>query len=220
MDTLQGYAAWWIVRKIIIWLDTKIPLLENPVKRTGIQILITSVAGVGFLILSTEVLSWLIYGKGAITSFYTLDALIFVIWFLVINGVYIALLLFNQVSKKETEASGQEGILVRSGRNRKVISTEEIQSINVDSGLTHLRTIHSEKFVLDESLDHWEEKLPEIMFFRINRKTILNRSSVSGFTSLDHGKLKAQLIERNSDLELGISRAKAPSFKRWFLPKS
>ncbi|MDN3202969.1 LytR/AlgR family response regulator transcription factor [Algoriphagus sediminis] len=219
VDTAQGFIAWWLVRTIIIWLDTKIPFMVTPLKRTVIQVTLTSVCGLAFIIFTTELLSLLVYGKPAVISFYTLDVLIILIWFFVINGIYIGLLLFQQLKKSNEPSESLERIMVSVGKQKKLFSTDEIIAFGSDSGYVELLTTSGEKFLLDQSLDYWESRLSKVDFFRINRKRILSRKVILGFESKENGKLEIKVSASINQSELGVSRAKAPSFKRWFRPK-
>lgn len=218
VDTAQGLIAWWIVRSLIIWLDSKIPFLEAPVKRTLIQVVFTTACGLGFIIISTELLSLLVYGEPAIQSFYTLDVLIILIWFFVINGIYIGLLLFKHLQGKVQSKEELEGILVSKGKKKRLIPIDEILVFSIGDGYVELHINSGEKFLLDHSLDYWQDKLSEDVFFRANRKSLISRRAMTGFESKENGKLKIELHKSLPHVELGVSRAKAPSFKRWFRP--
>src|SRR4051794_30694143 len=87
IDTLEGYAAWLVVSRIIIRLDTKIPYDKNPLKRIVIQIMLTIFCGVGAIIILTELVNWIATDHAVPTSFYTKDLLIISIWFFVVNGI-------------------------------------------------------------------------------------------------------------------------------------
>ncbi len=189
-------------------------------KRTIIQVLLTTVCGLGFIILSTELLSLLVYGKPAIQSFYTLDVLIILIWFFVINGIYIGLLLFKHLPGKADPRKESEGIMVSKGKKKRLLLADEILALSIGAGYVELHAVSGEKYFLDHSLDHWQEKLSQNDFFRANRKSIVSRKAVAGFESKENGKLMLELSDPLQDLELGVSRAKAPSFKRWFRPNS
>ena len=84
IDTLQGYVAWLLVRWIIFSLDQKIPYKPDFLRRIVIQMISTTIAGLAFLALSTELLSILIKGETAPIHFYTKDLVIISIWFFVI----------------------------------------------------------------------------------------------------------------------------------------
>jgi hypothetical protein len=91
IDTVQGWIAWYIVRSIVIWLDKKIPYSENPGKRIGIQLVITTFAGLASIALMTEICSILIRGKWAGVNFKFFDLFIFSFCFLVLNGFFIGM---------------------------------------------------------------------------------------------------------------------------------
>lgn len=74
----QGYLPWLIVTRLIIWLDLVLPFGSNPAKRTLIQVILTTIAGLNFIILTTMV-SWIAKGRPAITEFYTMDVFIFTV---------------------------------------------------------------------------------------------------------------------------------------------
>lgn len=223
IDTTQGYLAWLIVRKIIFWLDRIMPFSPKPTKRILIQLAITTFAGLSFIVLTTEMVSWIAKGRPAISEFYTMDVFIIGIWFLVINGIYIGLFYYHTIQEIQQEKTQIQrefmGIQVKSGNQELLISGFEIAALKIDDEYVLLFTILGKKYFLDESLDYWEKNLPESEFFRLNRQTIIHRQILIGFKKFDHGKLEAQIDSKyNFNLELGISRAKAPSFRSWFMP--
>lgn len=223
IDTTQGYLAWLIVRKLIFWLDRILPFGPKPAKRILVQLITTTFAGLSFIILTTELVSWIAKGRPAIAEFYTMDVFIIGIWFLVINGIYIGLFYYHTLQEIQAQKPNIEskfkGIVVKSGNQELLIPGSEVAALKIDDEYVLLFSLTGKKYFLDESLDFWEKTLPENDFYRLNRQTILHRQILLGFKKLDHGKLEAQVDSRfNFDLELGISRAKAPSFRSWFMP--
>jgi hypothetical protein len=224
IDTLQGYIAWWAVRAIILILDEKIPYTPNLLKRLAIQVAITTVAGLGIIILLTELVSWLARGKSAHISFYSMDIFIIAIWFLVINGIYIGIYFYRQWQQAERDKKirlpAAEGISVKAGNANLLVKWEEIQYCYVDGEYVKLVTITGKKYFLDQSLNKLEERFPATYFFRLNRQCLLHRQAIGGFRRIENGKLEVQL--KNPDelsMELTISRTKAGAFKGWFLPE-
>src|SRR3954471_15462600 len=65
IDTVQGWAAWWAVRCIVIYLDIKLPYENGVVKRILIQFVLTTTAGLLIIILLTELVSWIVKGRPA-----------------------------------------------------------------------------------------------------------------------------------------------------------
>jgi hypothetical protein len=224
IDTTQGYVAWLIVRKLIFWLDRVLPFGPKPINRILIQVGLTTFAGLGFIIATTELVSWIVKGKPAIPEFYTMDVFIISVWFLVINGIYIGLFYYHtleeiQKEKKVNTKPDFIGIPVKAGNQELLIAGSEIAALKIEEEYVLLYLVNGKKYFLDESLDYWENMLPDSDFFRLNRQTVIQRQVLAGFRKLDHGKLEAQVSSSlNIDLELGISRAKAPAFRTWFLP--
>ena len=71
--------------------------------------------------------------------------------------------------------------------------------------------------ILKIILDNLEQKLPVKNFFRINRKFILHRNSITSFKKIENNKLLISTIGNGSiPNELILSRLKAAAFKKWF----
>ena len=224
IDTLAGYAAWWSIRTLIFWLDQRILYTNRPLKRIVIQGLLTTAASLFIIIASTEILNALLRDKPVPVSFYQYDIFIFVIWFIGVNGFYIGFHYYSEWQRTEQlradeKAIRQEGILVRSGRQDVSVPFAEIQGFYVDGDYTTLITTQAKKYLVDQSLDKVEQRLPAELFFRLNRQYILNRQAIEGYRRIENGKLS--LLVHNAghfpDV-LVISRTKAPAFKTWFHP--
>lgn len=224
IDTFQGYAAWLLVRWIIFYLDTKIPFQPLFLKRISIQVVLTMVAGLVFLALSTELLSILFKGEPAPIHFYTKDLVIISIWFFVINGFYIGMFFYRQWEDSENEKQSLkpelDGFPVRTGNQLLLVRYSDIALFFVEEDYVQLISNSGKNYLLDLSLDKIEQKLSPLDFFRVNRQYIVSRLIVTGFKRLENGKLLVQLKTAiKSPEELTVSRTKAPAFKRWFLPQ-
>jgi len=224
IDTLQGYAAWLLVRWIIFYLDQKIPYRPNFLRRIIIQLLSTTLAGLVFLALSTELLSILIKGETAPLHFYTKDLVIISIWFFVINGYYVGMFFYRQWESAETEKQSlkpeMDGFPVRTGNQLLLVKFSEIDLFLVEKDYVQLISSTGKNYLLDLSLDKIEQKLSPIDFFRVNRQYMVSRQIVTGFKRLENGKLLVQVkCDIKSLQELTVSRTKAPAFKSWFLPQ-
>jgi len=223
IDTTQGYLAWLIVRWIILRLDQSLPFGPKPAKRILLQLLLTTVSGLSFIILTTELVSWIAKGRPAVLEFYTMDVFIIGIWFLVINGIYIGLYYYHTLQEIQSQQPKIQpvfsGFAVKTGNQNLLIPGADAAALRIEDEYVLLISLAGKKYFLDESLDYWEKELPEADFFRLNRQTIVHRQILLGFKKSDHGKLEAQVDSKiNVELELGISRAKAPSFRAWFMP--
>ncbi|MCH6233343.1 LytR/AlgR family response regulator transcription factor [Cognataquiflexum rubidum] len=224
IDTLQGYVAWLLVRWIIFSLDQKIPYKPDFLRRIVIQMITTMIVGLGFLALSTELLSVLIKGETAPIHFYTKDLVIISIWFFVINGYYVGMFFYRQWESAETEKQSlkpeMDGFPVRTGNQLLLVKFSEIDLFLVEEDYVQLISSSGKNYLLDLSLDKIEQKLSPMDFFRVNRQYMVSRQIVTGFKRLENGKLLVQVrCDIKSPQELTVSRTKAPAFKSWFLPQ-
>lgn len=222
IDLAQGYIAWWLGRMVIIWLDKKIPYEHAMVKRIFVQIFLTNLVIQTYLILVTELVNSL-FGDGPLPlKFYTYNLFIFFIWVLVINGIYIGYYFHSQwltlKSLRETDkALRTTGFEIAIGNTTKHVSFKQILGFYVEEKTTYLMTKEKQQFVIDSSLNKISSRLPQELFFRINRKCIIHRDYILGYSKSINGKL---IVAFATDLPLEekqvISRITAPEFKKWF----
>ena len=225
IDTVQGWLAWWAVRSIIIYLDKKLPYTHRPAKRIIIQCLLTTVAGLLIIIFLTELVSFIAKGHLAPSSFYLFDVFIFIIWFFVINGIYIGMHYYaewnqSEIKRYEEKKIRTDGFSLKHGKQNLLIAFNEILGFYAEDGYTVLITWQNKKFFPDKSLDKIEEKLPEESFFRLNRQYIVHRKAIKGFKRAGDGKIDV-LIDASENFPgtIPVSRTKAVAFKTWFQPE-
>jgi len=222
IDTFEGYAAWWVIRSIIVFLDRTLPYARNPLKRIGIQLILTTAAALGLIIIATECINAAAKDTPVPASFYRVDIFIFMIWSLVVNGIYIGLHYYIQFRESENlrhqeKQVRQEGFTVKKGRQHLQILFTDITGIYVEGDYAILITYGGKKYVLDESLDAAEKQLPPELFFRLSRKYIINRHAIIGFERAEQSKLNILLAEFDHfPRTITVSRLKAPAFKIWF----
>jgi len=222
IDTFDGYAAWWGLRSVVIYLDKRMSYEANPLKRILVQLFFTSFIGLLIIIVLTEIINWIAKDTPVPASFYRYDIFIFLIWFFVLNGIYIGLHYYHamkQIEKlrEEDKKIRSEGFPVKDGRQNLIVSFDTIIGFFVDSDYTALVTTQAKKYLLDKSLDKIEQSLPGELFFRLNRQYIIHRNAVKGFTKIENGKLNVLLLSSSYFPEqVQVSRTKAPDFKSWF----
>lgn len=222
IDTVQGWLAWWAVRSIIIYLDKKMPYGDRPLKRILIQLLLTTATGLLIIILLTELTSLIARGHTVPLSFYLFDVFIFVIWFIVINGIYIGMHYYAEW--KESEHHRQEekkirttGFTVKHGKQNLLVSFNEISGFYTEDGYTIMLNWQEKKFFPDLSLDKIEKQLPGEWFFRLNRQYMVHRSAITGFKRTNDGKIDVRIKDmENLPETVQVSRTKAIVFKKWF----
>ena len=225
IDTVEGWLAWWAARSIVIYLDKKLPYSNRPFKRIVVQLLTTTVAGLLTIIALTELVSWIVKQEWVPASFFLFDVFIFVIWFFVINGIYIGMHYYaewklSEEQRQEEKKLRAEGFKVKHGKQDLLIPFNEILSFYAEEGYTVLLTWQNKKYFPDRSLDKIEEGLPGELFFRLNRQYIVHRKALAGFKRTGDGKIDV-MVEAfdNFPKAIPVSRSKAVTFKSWFEPK-
>jgi DNA-binding LytR/AlgR family response regulator len=224
IDTVQGYSAWWAVRKIILLLDKKLPFQTNPRRRVIVQLITTLIVGLLIIAVLTELVSLIARGKPAPLNFYTVDLFIIGIWFFVINGVYVGLYYYNawrsaEIRRLEENRVKTEGLLVKQGKQELRMKYDELAGFYVDGDYAVASTRLGKKFYLDQSLNEIEKNLPGNDFFRLNRQFIVRHDLIAGFKRMDNGKITVSLKPHEGfPTEVPVSRLKAAAFKQWFRP--
>lgn len=224
LDTVQGWLAWWAVRSIIIYLDKRMPYTDRPLKRILTQVAVTTVAGLGVIIVLTELVSLIARGRMVPASFYLFDVPIIMIWFFVINGIYIGMHYYSEWKQSEMHRMEEkkvriEGFTVKHGRQNLAIPFGDVMAFYTEGGYSVLLTWDNRKFFPDKSLDRIEEGLPGELFFRLNRQYIVHRNALTGFKRTGDGKLDVLVkAAENFPATIQVSRTRAVSFKNWFQP--
>ena len=225
IDTFDGYAAWWGFRSVVIYLDSRMPYGSNPLRRILVQLAFSSAVGLLIIIALTEAANLIASHHPVPSSFYRYDIFIFLIWFFVLNGIYIGLHYYHAMQRiaklrLEDKKIRVEGFSVKDGRKNFILPFDTITGFFVDDDYAAVITTGDKKYLLDKSLDKIEQALPEELFFRFNRKYIIHRNIVKGFTRLENGKLNVILSASSYFPEqVQVSRTKAPDFKNWFKSK-
>lgn len=94
------------------------------------------------------------------------------------------------------------------------LETRDIAYLYSDSKLAFAVDFHGKEFTLDYNLEQLENELDPKVFFRANRKIILNADAVVKIQNEQGGKL---IVKTNpvTDFEILVSRLKAMDFKVW-----
>ena len=152
-------------------------------------------------------------------SFFSYDIFIISVWFLVINGIYVAVHFYSEWRTSESKRVEENkikkgGLNVKSGKQELFLNYGDIAGFNVDGDYILCYTIDNKKFLLDQSMDKLEKFLPTSAFFRLNRQTLIHRQIVTGFEKDVNGKLNI-LIKSHSPISspLNVSRTRASSFQ-------
>lgn len=224
IDVMQGYLMFVVIRYIIKKMEKKQASFRFSKSGFAKQLLFTFLGAFTVALFVPD-------GRQFITakrylplegSHFVHDIIIFTIWILLVNFIYLMLRYYDIWEKSEARLQHEktlktEGLSVRIGDRNIKFSLKEIRGFYVENGLTFLVDAHYKTHIVESSLDKLEEKLPGRYFFRVSRKFILHRGSIVSFKRIEDNKLLIVTgTESHFPDEISMSRLKAPAFKKWF----
>jgi DNA-binding LytR/AlgR family response regulator len=106
-------------------------------------------------------------------------------------------------------------ILVKRGMEFQAVKVEEVVYFFTEHKLVFLVDKENRKYLAEKSnLSELEEELDKNLFYRANRKYIINANYVKRFKPLDRSKLSVELQLPLTE-EIIISQENSSAFKRW-----
>ena len=106
--------------------------------------------------------------------------------------------------------------LLQFGEEIKKVDTREIAYFFAMEKSVFLTTFAKATFSLDYTLDRLEEMLDPGVFFRINRKMIINMAAIKGMHAFSRSRIKIDLNPAApGGIESLVSIERSPAFKEW-----
>jgi len=118
----------------------------------------------------------------------------------------------NNVDRKIYQPDDK--VLFKTGIKAELITIKEIKSLRAESPYVLIKFSNGRSSLQRETLEHWEEKLPEKLFVRINRSTIINTDFISKIEKLSNTSYLIKIKDENDPYI--ISRRFIPKFKSKF----
>jgi two-component system LytT family response regulator len=110
----------------------------------------------------------------------------------------------------------KDKFLVRRGVEFVAIPAGEIAMFHASHKLVCLVRKDGAKFILDQSLAEIEKQVDMGMFYRVNRKYLVNRAAIRKVSSLPKSKLLVE-VEPAVKEELVVSSEGSAAFKKWMV---
>lgn len=122
----------------------------------------------------------------------------------------------NSYSKIDKIINGEfkKRFLIKIGDQYKSVEVDSIAYFQYEDGLTYLHDREGKKWPMDQSLDHLEEVLHPLEFFRVNRKFLISLKAIDQIHSYFNSRLMLKLLP-SSDEDIIVSRDRVSDFKRW-----
>lgn len=108
----------------------------------------------------------------------------------------------------------QNRFMVHYGQKIKSIGVENIAYFYAKDKLVYLKAIDNEQYVVDNILDKIALAVDPDLFFRINRKFIIQRKAIQEMFSYSKGRIKI-ILSPAIAIESVVSGDKAAEFKQW-----
>ncbi len=118
--------------------------------------------------------------------------------------------LYEQLVKKY-----KTRFFVKVGEYCRSIMTSDLKYIYIDERSTFIKTLSGRIYDIDYSLERIQKMLDPDIFYRINRKYIININSIVDVIRYSANRLKVRLQNEEDNIDLIVSRDKVGDFKKW-----
>ena len=118
-------------------------------------------------------------------------------------------LLINPIDRKF-----KKRFTIKIGQHIKIIHVDEIECFYSESKSTYIHTNLNRNYLIDSSLEYWQEQLDPEKFFRVNRTFIVHINAIKDIISYSNSRLKLILHSYN-ETEIIVSRERVKDFKSW-----
>ncbi|WP_158638282.1 LytR/AlgR family response regulator transcription factor [Panacibacter ginsenosidivorans] len=106
-------------------------------------------------------------------------------------------------------------ILIKRGSEHIVLKVEDIVLFYTENKVVYLLDRSLCKYMCERNLSELEGTLSPEMFFRANRKYILNINFVKSYKAFEKVKLVIEFLLPGIEHQVIISQETAPYFKKW-----
>lgn len=122
--------------------------------------------------------------------------------------------LLEQIQGKEPAL--KKRFLIQIGEKIKKIETRDVAYFYAFEKGVYLKTFQENMYPVDFSLDKLQQLINPSVFFRINRKYLINIDSISTMTAYSRGRIKLELKPPADDeFDTIVSIERSSDFKKW-----
>lgn len=118
-------------------------------------------------------------------------------------------LLINPIDRKF-----KKRFTIKIGQHIKIIHVDEIECFYSENKATYIHTNNNRNYLIDGSLEHWEEQLDPDQFYRVNRTFIVHINALKDIVSYSNSRLKL-VLHSYQENEIIVSRERVKDFKNW-----
>ncbi|WP_397446770.1 LytR/AlgR family response regulator transcription factor [Polaribacter sp. R77954] len=118
-------------------------------------------------------------------------------------------LLINPVDRKF-----KKRLTIKVGQHIKIIHINEVECFYSENKSTYIHTKEHRNFLLDNSLENWQDQLDPEQFFRVNRTFIVHINAIKDIVAYSNSRLKL-ILNSYKETEIIVSRDRVKDFKNW-----
>ncbi|ALU75113.1 LytR family transcriptional regulator [Tenacibaculum dicentrarchi] len=118
-------------------------------------------------------------------------------------------LLINPVDRKF-----KKRFTIKVGQHIKIIPIDQIVCLYSENKATYIHTNANRNYLIDNSLEYWEEHLNPEYFFRVNRTFIIHINAIKDIISYTNSRLQL-MLHFYDESEIIVSRERVKAFKNW-----
>ncbi|MCG8733612.1 LytR/AlgR family response regulator transcription factor [Tenacibaculum finnmarkense] len=118
-------------------------------------------------------------------------------------------LLINPVDRKF-----KKRFTIKVGQHIKIIPIDQVVCLYSENKATYIHTNANRNYLIDNSLEYWEEHLNPEYFFRVNRTFIIHINAIKDIISYTNSRLQL-MLHFYDESEIIVSRERVKAFKNW-----
>lgn len=122
--------------------------------------------------------------------------------------------LLNGLQSGSSEKSFQKRLVIRYGQQIKALEIKDAAFFYIESKVTILNTFDGKEYPVDQNLEELQQLLDPAVFFRINRKMIINIGAIDRMSAHSKSRVRIILVPAFSG-EVIVSAERSPIFKEW-----
>jgi two-component system response regulator LytT len=118
-------------------------------------------------------------------------------------------ILVNPVDRKF-----KKRLTIKIGQHIKIIHIDEIECFHSEHKSTYIHTKENRNYLIDNSLEYWQDELNPEHFFRVNRTFVVHINAIKDIISYANSRLKL-VLHSYTETEIIVSRERVKDFKNW-----
>lgn len=124
---------------------------------------------------------------------------------------------FEQIKRmlvNPLEKSYKRRFTIKLGQHLKMLNVEDAECFFSENKGTYMHTTDNRDYLMESTLEQLEGELDPAVFYRVNRKHIVNIEAIKDIVVYSNSRLKVVLPTYNDD-EVIVSRERVSDFREW-----